>query len=258
MSINEKKAILAVSFGTSRPDGMKAIEAVECELAESFPGREIRRAFTSPTIARILKGRGMETDDLNSALERLLADGFQSVTLLPTYIIEGIEYDEMIKAAEKYSQHFHRLRCAHALLYEEADFCSLAAAVMADIAPEDSAAYVFMGHGTEHKADGLYSKLEQAARCCGFENCFIGTVEGEHGIESICAELASANINRVFLYPLTLTAGVHAAEDMAGDTPDSWKSVLERCGFSVECVMQGLGEKAAVRKIFINRARACE
>ena len=43
-----KKAILAVSFGTTYPDTLRqTIAATEQALAEAFPDWEVRRAFTS-------------------------------------------------------------------------------------------------------------------------------------------------------------------------------------------------------------------
>lgn len=53
-----KQALLAVSFGTSVPRARQDIEAVERVLAAGAPERAFCRAYTSPTIRRILAERG--------------------------------------------------------------------------------------------------------------------------------------------------------------------------------------------------------
>lgn len=251
---NDKKAILAVSFGTSRPEGMKSIESMEDEFASAFCGYEIRRAFTSPTIRRILEKRSIYADSLPEALDKLSLEGFSKVLLQPTYIIEGFEYDDMVRTAGEYSNRFKELRCGHALLWTEADFDSIARAVTSDICCPEDTACIFMGHGTEHRSDTVYDKLETALNRIS-PRFFVATVEGQRTINTVCPELSAAGISRVQLHPLTLTAGVHAAEDMAGEAPDSWKSILQSHGFHVDCIIHGLGEKEAVRGIFTDHLR---
>ena len=42
--------------------------------------------------------------------------------------------------------------------------------------------------------------------------------------------------------PLMSVAGDHAKNDMAGDEPDSWKSILTRNGFQCENILKGTAE----------------
>ena len=46
-----------------------------------------------------------------------------------------------------------------------------------------------------------------------------------------------------------IVAGDHATNDMSGEDDDSWKSILEKEGYSVKCTLKGLGEIQAVRDI---------
>ena len=48
-----------------------------------------------------------------------------------------------------------------------------------DAAKEDGVAFVFMGHGTSHTAKVSYSQMQSQMGELGYENVFIGTVEGE-------------------------------------------------------------------------------
>ena len=51
-----------------------------------------------------------------------------------------------------------------------------------------------------------------------------------------------------------LVAGEHARNDMAGDEPDSWNSILSAAGFDVESRLIGLGEYEAIQKIYVRHA----
>ena len=86
-----KKAILAVSFGTSYPDTLeKTIAATEQALAAAFPDWEVRRAFTSGMIIRKLRQRdGLRIDDDNQAMHRLEEEGFTDCTLIRLHEFAG-------------------------------------------------------------------------------------------------------------------------------------------------------------------------
>ncbi len=48
-----------------------------------------------------------------------------------------------------------------------------------------------------------------------------------------------------------VVAGDHAVNDMASDEEDSWKTAFEKEGYEVECILRGLGEFPAIRKIYL-------
>ena len=82
------------------------------------------------------------------------------------------------------------------------------------------------------------------------------TVEGDFSIESFLDELKNLHPAHVHLAPFMIVAGDHATNDMSGEDDDSWKSILEKEGYSVKCTLKGLGEIQAVRDIFIRHTRA--
>ena len=92
-----KQALLAVSFGTSVPRARQDIEAVERVLAAGAPERAFCRAYTSPTIRRILAARGEPVPSLPEALEAPVEKGrtvgkvsiFQDDTLLNEYEVKA-------------------------------------------------------------------------------------------------------------------------------------------------------------------------
>ena len=46
-----------------------------------------------------------------------------------------------------------------------------------------------------------------------------------------------------------IVAGDHARNDMAGDDPESWYSQFTAEGYSVDCVLKGLGEYSSIRAL---------
>ena len=107
-------------------------------------------------------------------------------------------------------------------------------------APKEEAALVFMGHGTAHYANASYCQLENTFRALGHEHVYVGTVEGFPNLDYIIGRLKKHNITRVHLMPFMIVAGDHAQNDMAGEEPDSWKSILEKEGFQVTVQLDGL------------------
>ena len=96
----DRQAILAVSFGTSHFDTLeKTIAAIEADLAAAFPGRTLRRAFTSGMILRKLEREGTHIDDVPQALEHLAVEGYADVVVQPTHILNGDEYDKLMAQA---------------------------------------------------------------------------------------------------------------------------------------------------------------
>ena len=69
----KKKAILAVSFGTSHLDTMeKTIQVLEDQIRETFPDYLVYRAFTSGIILKKLeRENGLVFDNVRQAMERM-------------------------------------------------------------------------------------------------------------------------------------------------------------------------------------------
>ena len=119
-----------------------------------------------------------------------------------------------------------------------------------------------MGHGTSHTAKISYSQMASQMADLGYDNVFIGTVEGEPeetACESVIEAVKEAGYKKVILRPLMVVAGDHANNDMAGDDDDSWKSQFEasKAFDSVECQIAGLGEIEAIRQCVCRHICAC-
>lgn len=257
----KKQAILAVSFGTSfREARISAIEAIENAFGDAFPGLPVYRAWTSGMIRRkLLRTEGMEIDGVTEAMGRMRRDGITDVLIQPTHIVNGIENEQMKADALAWQDQFHSISFGTPLLTSQEDCQKVIEAVAQEFAGLGrEEALVLMGHGTTHYANSVYAALDYQFKDTGHPNIYLGTVEAYPSMESLLSMLRAAQPSQVVLAPFMIVAGDHARNDMAGEEEDSWKRRLEREGFSVSCVMKGLGEYPAIRRILVEHLREAQ
>ena len=277
-----EKEILVVSFGTSYNDSrVEDIKSIEDAIAAAFPDWSVRRAFTAQIIINHVQARDGEfIDNMEQAMDRAVANGVKVLVVQPTHLMHGAEYDEMMDVLSAYEDQFESISVAEPLLGEvgsdatvinadkEAVAQAVVAAAAADAGFADAAeaaaqktAFVLMGHGTAHVAKVTYSQMQTQMQTLGYDNVFIGTVEGEP--EETCCEavieaVKAAGYTNVVLRPLMVVAGDHANNDMAGAEEDSWKSMFEAAGCfdSVTAQIAGLGSIEAVQNLYVAHTRA--
>ena len=272
--------LLVVSFGTSFNDSRVAdIKGIEDALQAAYPDWSVRRAFTAQIIINHIQARdGEKIDNMTQALDRAVANGVKNLVVQPTHLMHGAEYDEMCEAIEAYKDQFESVSIAEPMLGEvgsdatviNADKGAVAKAITAaavseagfeslEAAKDAGTAFVFMGHGTAHVAKVTYSQMQTQMQNLGYENVFIGTVEGEPeetSAEAVIEAVKAAGYTNVVLRPLMVVAGDHANNDMAGSDDDSWKTMFEAAGFTVDCQIHGLGEIADVQALYVAHTKA--
>ena len=249
-----KKAILVASFGTSHADTRdRTICAIEKDIASTYPDYEIRRAFTSGMILNVLAKRdGIIIDTVSSAMDRLVREGFHTVLVQPTHVINGDEYDDMVEDVMKYQGNFEELIIGSPLLTSTEDYQKVILGIMEKFPELDKKdALVLMGHGTEHHVNAVYAALDYRFKEMGYSNVFVGTVEAYPDVEVVLKQVKAYHPQKVILLPLMAVAGDHASNDMAGEEKDSWKSIFENEGYEVSCILKGLGEFKAIRRIYL-------
>ena len=277
-----EKEILVVSFGTSFNDSrVQDIKSIEDAIQAAFPDWSVRRASTAQIIINHIQARdGEAIDNMDQALERAVANGVKELVVQPTHLMHGAEYDEMMEALEGYKDKIETIRVAEPLLGEvgsdaaviNADKEAVAKAIVADTAADggfadaaaaakEGTAFVLMGHGTAHVAKVTYSQMQTQMGKLGYDNVFVGTVEGEPeetACEAVIEAVKAAGYKNVILRPLMVVAGDHANNDMAGDEEDSWKSLFEADGSfdSVTAQIAGLGSIAEVQDLYVAHTRA--
>ena len=272
--------LLVVSFGTSYNDSRVAdIKSIEDALQAANPDWSVRRAFTAQIIINHIQARdGEKIDNMEQALERAVSNGVKQLVVQPIHLMHGAEYDEMCAAIDKVRDKFESVEIAEPMLGEvgndatviNADKEAVAKAVVAAALEESGyestaaakdagVAYVLMGHGTAHVAKVTYSQMATQMDKLGYENVFIGTVEGEPedtSCEAVIAAVKEAGYTTVVLRPLMVVAGDHANNDMAGADEDSWKTMFEAAGLTVNCQISGLGRIADVQALYVAHTKA--
>ncbi len=269
--------ILVVSFGTSFNNSRVAdIKGIEDAIQTAYPDWSVRRAFTAQIIINHVQARDDEhIDNMDQAMERAVANGVKNLVVQPTHLMHGAEYDELMETVNAYADKFESVKVAEPLLGEvgsdaavvNEDKLAVAQILTAeavktagydslDAAKEDGVAFVFMGHGTSHTAKISYSQMQSQMNDLGYDNVFIGTVEGEPeetSCEAVIDAIAQAGYKKVVLRPLMVVAGDHANNDMAGSDDDSWLSMFTASGNfdSVDTQIFGLGEIPEIQALYV-------
>ena len=274
--------LLVVSFGTSFNDSrVQDIKGIEDALQSAFPDWSVRRAFTAQIIINHVQARENEfIDNMDQALERAVANGVQNLVIQPTHLMHGAEYDELMEAVEKYADKIPNIAVAEPLLGpvgtdatvinadKQAVAVALTDAAVADAgyeslqaAADAGVAFVYLGHGTSHTAKVSYSQMKTQFAELGYDNVFVGTVEGEPedtAVEAVIEAVKEAGYTTVILRPLMVVAGDHANNDMAGEDADSWKSMFEAAGCfdDVQAQIAGLGSIPAIQELYVAHSAA--
>ncbi len=269
--------ILVVSFGTSFNNSRVAdIKGIEDAIQTAYPDWSVRRAFTAQIIINHVQARDDEhIDNMDQAMERAVANGVKNLVVQPTHLMHGAEYDELMETVNAYADKFESVKVAEPLLGEvgsdaavvnedkqavaqilTAEAVKTAGYDSLDAAKEDGVAFVFMGHGTSHTAKISYSQMQSQMNALGYDNIFIGTVEGEPeetSCEAVIDAIAQAGYKKVVLRPLMVVAGDHANNDMAGSDDDSWLSMFTASGNfdSVDTQIFGLGEIPEIQALYV-------
>lgn len=254
----DKKALLVVSFGSSFIENRQAsIDASEAFIANAFADYDKYSAFTSQIIIDVYKDRdNIDYLNVEQAIEEIYKGKYGQVLVVPTHVINGEEYDQMIEAIRPFEDKFETLTISSPLLTHSSDYDKVADAVLNELPDfDDKTAVVLMGHGTPHPANSAYSMLDYVFKHKGYENVYIGTVEGTPEFEDVVNDLEGKGYEKVLLMPLMVVAGDHAHNDMAGDDEDSWKIMFKSLGYDVETILHGMGELDSIQELFVEHAK---
>lgn len=258
-----ENAILVVSFGTSYQETReKTLDALQRRVVEEFPDWEVRRAFTSKMIIRILRKRdNLKVDYVTEAMQRLVDDGFKNVVVLPTHVINGIEYDDIRLIVDGFRNRFNTIRIGSALLSYGDDYAKAIEGIKKVYMDRffgdepEGKAMVLMGHGSDHFANACYSELQMRFHKSGYDDIYITTVEGFPSLDYTIEKIAEKDYRRICLVPFMVVAGDHAVNDMAGYEDDSLRSRFFKLGYEVECIIEGLLEHKEFQDIYIDHLR---
>ena len=274
MSPDEKMGIVLVSYGSLNSHAWETYEKIRFDYVKAFPGADVRLAFTSDFIRRVLSEKqGIFFHNPLTALAELFNQGCRSAVAQSLHVIPGSEFQQMAslvhgsKNSEK--SWFRNLEIGTPLLSSLQDCMEVSKALRPEFqstkieghdqenensADSEEVAYVLMGHGTSHSANRVYSQMAKVLEK-DQKNVFLGTLEGFPGIDEVLLQTKKSGVEKVILMPFLLVAGGHALEDLTGDSANSWRGVFEREGFRTEVILKSLAENDGVIDIFVEHTR---
>ena len=262
-NLQNKDAIVVMSFGTTyKETRAKTIDATVAAIQAAHPDTKVVTAFTSHIIRdRIQQKEGITYPTPEEALDQLKAEGYTRVALTSLDVIPGMEYNYDVAVYNLYKNNFKKMTLGTPLMYwmgqegqtdEVVETIKAVQSQFPKVGKED--AILIMAHGTPDPSNAYYSVIQDRIHSLGLKNVYIYTVEGTPNLEQVVPQLKAKGIKHVTLMPFMMVAGDHANNDMAGDEPDSHKSILLKDGFKVDTYLHGLGENQNIRNIFVERA----
>lgn len=290
--VEQKHAIVLAMFGTTVESALPGLLNIRTQLMEKYPHTPVRVAFTSNIIRKKWQQRAQDPAYIKAhpeiipeilhvktplaTIADLQNEGFNTIVLQPTHISMGEEFldlhtfvDGLMNMGTVKKAHykpFHKIALGRPALgtygterayAEDIDRIARVLAPDARLAQAEKAGIVYMGHGNEYFPGngGIYLELAAKMRSMYPDVVTaIGCVEGFPGIEDVMETLKLHKVKKVILKPFMVVAGDHTLNDMSGEEEDSWKSVLQKNGFEVLSVNEGLGENNAFARIFVENA----
>ena len=262
-NLPNKDAMVVMSFGTTYKDTrVKTIDATVDAIKAAHPNTKVITAFTSHIIRdRIQQKEGITYPTPEEALAELKKDGYTRVALASLDVIPGMEYNYDAAVYNLYKNDFKKMTLGTSLMYwmgqenqtdQVIETLKAVQSQFPKLGKEDG--LLIMAHGTPDPSNSYYSVIQDRIHTLGMKNVFIYTVEGTPNLEQVIPQLKLHGIKHVTLMPFMMVAGDHANNDMAGNEPDSHKSILEKEGFKVDTYIHGLGENQNIRNLFVERA----
>lgn len=247
----DKIALLMVHFGTTHDDTRAVtIDAINRKVMQEFPQMEFREAYTSRIIMRRLAKRGVRKLNPVEALAQLKSEGFTHVIVQSTNIIDGIEMESLRKDIDQMRPLFKEIRLGMPLLYTPEDYKQVIGYLAGK--SKKKTFTILVGHGTYTPATAQYAMLDYMLQAEGHTDFAVGTVEGYPTFDNAVDRLqGQKKIKQVQLLPFMFVAGDHAKNDIAGDM----KEALEKKGYKVTSLLEGLGEQPAIQQIYIDHIR---
>lgn len=238
-------AIILASFGSADDSIREKIFAqLASEIKEKFPTFEVRQAFTSNFMIKKLAARGIFIDTPSKMIAKLQAEGFGKIFILPTHLTPGEEFDSKIKICAD-----NDVEIILPLMSEPLDE-KIFATILNCFKKFDDEDLILIGHGSPHKHNPVYEKLQKLAG----EKIHIGVIEETDtpNFSDVIKRLKISHAKKILLAPLLFNGGVHVTEDIAGEK-NSWKAKLSALGYEVRVIHDGLGSFKNFRELYIEK-----
>lgn len=254
-----KQAIVIVSFGSSYEEArQRSIGQIENEVKARYGHFRVYSAYLSEEILeKVRKKREEELLSLTECLSYLLKSGIEEVYLQPTFIICGKQYQRMIDIISTYEGALQKVAIGKPLLTTIQDFNeTITAFVKSHPKLKENEAVICMGHGSDDTSSRSFATLDDRFKKMGYEQYYVATLRSYPTIAHVLRKLKKKVYHRIYLYPFTLVAGFHVANDLMDKAEAAWQSLLEKEGYEVVSCVRGLGEYPEIRSIYMRHVKA--
>ena len=212
-----KKALFMVHFGTTHNDTRElTIDKMNKKFADEFKDYDLFTAYTSRIVLKRLKDRGENYSTPLRVLNALADQGYEDLLIQTSHVIPGIEYENLVREVNSFSNKFKTVKIGKPLLYYIDDYKKCVEALADEYVPKNKKeALVLVCHGTDSPLATSYAMIEYVFSDCGYDNVFVVCTTAYPLMDSLIKKLKKAGIEEVRLAPFMFVAGEHAKNDMA-------------------------------------------
>ena len=245
----QETSIMMTYYGTANDAARaKTMELLNAKVSQTFPKSVIAEAYTSDMVVRALRKRGVEKYTVGEAFANL-RQAKHPILVVNTQLLDGVMTDKLQTDIQALGISPDSVSYTQPLLYNSADARWLAHMLAKHIKAEADEEVVLVGHGTNDSANAMYALIDYVMQHEVDERYHVGTIENYPDLDMILKILHDKQASKVVLYPLLLIAGNHALQDIQGD----WKNQLEKAGYTVRVVCEGLLEIPEVQQRIIDK-----
>lgn len=253
-----KKAIVLVSFGTTSVDGIKkSINILMSELNEKLGNEyKIFNVFTSDRIRKKLKeGNDIIIHSLDEILSELSLCGYEEVLVKPLHVFDGNEIKNIKEVVESYRKKIKNIELGKSLLgYSGENLINRCSIISKILMRNLNGPLLLIGHGSRTANHDQYDSLIDSLKRTYNGKVFLGTLEGKEPIDEVIEKLKYNNIKYITIIPLLIMPGRHLSKDIISEN-NSWRSLLNESGITVNYINKSLLEYKEIRNIIYNEIK---
>lgn len=242
---DEKTAVLIVSIGNGHTgSGMDVVSSIRTAIKRNFADYAVSAVWS----------RRQDADTVRSALDQALETGIRKLIVQPVYLMRGMEYQKLERQMKLYEGRFRQIVMGEPLLSDSGDYAAVCAAITerTEAFYRAGTAVCLVGHGSQAADGNIYLRMQQMLADAGYSHYYVGALKAGPSIDDVIKALkAAGSCQKIVLYPFMTAAGSHACRDIAGNGNGSWKRMLEREGYEVRCILEGLGQIPAVQDVYV-------
>ncbi len=256
-------AILLVSIGAAAGRNTSVLLGFGKKVEAAFSACALAWVFTTPhTEKKRPLFRGEQGLSINNALARLVAENHLRIAVQPLNLVDGLEHAALCRELETWRLKHPQITISLGapLLTDEVsmhttlEVMRLAGPPFPGEAHDPEEAVIWVGHGSDPPHDEAYRQLATLADA-QTPRQYVGCGTGRPTFDDTLSILTADGWEKVCLMPLFTLAGYHAANDLGGNGPGSWKFRLDQAGIRNRVRLRGMLEHEAFAAMWLNRLR---